>query len=139
MSIQNERKLKKRKAPVVPELFIKRQILSYLGMHRDLMVIHHDSVGIYNEKRGRFLKRHQSNFGSVWYTGVSDILVWSPDFGFWAVEVKSKVGRLSPNQKLFLTQVKLLGGMASVARSLEDVQTVLSVLRQRKVRRQSDT
>lgn len=37
------------------------------------------------------------------------------------IEVKSKTGRLRPEQEAFLNQMTCLGAIAGVARSLEDV------------------
>lgn len=44
---------------------------------------------------------------------------------FLAIEVKSKTGRVSPEQVAFLSEVKRAGGIALVARSVEDVRAAL--------------
>jgi hypothetical protein len=41
------------------------------------------------------------------------------------VEVKSATGRVSPHQQLFLDSINERGGMAFVARSIEDVDAAL--------------
>jgi len=53
--------------------------------------------------------------------GSSDILGLLPGGRFIAVECKSKKGKLSENQKDFLAEVERLGGLAIVARSVDDI------------------
>ena len=53
--------------------------------------------------------------------GSSDILGLLPGGRFLAVECKSQKGKLSEKQKDFLAEVERLGGMAIVARSVDDV------------------
>jgi len=57
-------------------------------------------------------------FGKV---GSSDILGLLPGGRFICVECKSKKGKLSEKQKDFLAEVERLGGLAIVARSVDDV------------------
>ena len=57
--------------------------------------------------------------------GVSDILGVLPDGRFLAVEVKTRKGRLTRHQEAFLAAVNQMGGLAFVARSLDDVVKVL--------------
>jgi hypothetical protein len=42
-----------------------------------------------------------------------------------AVECKSNHGRLSPEQRQFLEDIKVLGGMAIVAKSYRDIEAAL--------------
>jgi hypothetical protein len=58
--------------------------------------------------------------------GSSDILGILPGGRFLAVECKAEHGRLSPDQRQFLADVKALGGMAIVARSCRDIETALT-------------
>jgi hypothetical protein len=53
--------------------------------------------------------------------GSSDILGLLPGGRFIAVECKSQKGKLSEKQKDFLEAVEHLGGLAIVARSVDDV------------------
>lgn len=55
--------------------------------------------------------------------GLPDIIVVAGGL-FFALEVKSKVGRQSPEQKEFEAQVKKHGGKYFVVRSIEDVQAI---------------
>ena len=53
--------------------------------------------------------------------GSSDILGIMPGGRFIAVECKSENGKLSDKQKAFLEEVERLGGLAIVAKSVDDV------------------
>ena len=87
----------------------------------------------YLEKRGIYHWRN--SVGSVqirpgqWYrfgkVGSSDILGCLPGGRFLAVEVKSQGGRLSPEQKQFLAEIRGLGGLVVVARSYRDIESAL--------------
>jgi hypothetical protein len=57
--------------------------------------------------------------------GSSDILGLLPGGRFLAVECKAPDGRLSPEQRQFLADIKALGGMAIVARSYRDIEAAL--------------
>jgi hypothetical protein len=57
--------------------------------------------------------------------GSSDILGILPRGRFLAVECKAEHGRLSPEQRQFLTDVKALGGLAIVAKSWRDIDQAL--------------
>lgn len=53
--------------------------------------------------------------------GGSDLIGWTTDGRFIAVEVKSASGRLTPEQANFLEQVNKAGGIGICARSVEEV------------------
>lgn len=55
--------------------------------------------------------------------GLPDIIVVAGGL-FFALEVKTKVGRQSPDQKVFEALVKKHGGKYFVVRSIEDVQAI---------------
>ena len=54
--------------------------------------------------------------------GMSDILGVLPDGRILAIEVKTVKGRVSPLQNAFITVINRYGGLAFVARSIEDVE-----------------
>jgi hypothetical protein len=66
--------------------------------------------------------RRYVHFG---FPGSSDILGVLPDGRFLAVEVKKNKGRLRKEQKYFLSRIRECGGVAFVARAVEDVQRKL--------------
>lgn len=103
------------------EKYIENSILDYLAA-RDIYAWKVKSVGTYDVKRQGFRmpsKRYKR--------GVSDIL------GIYrgkplAIEVKSANGRLSPAQKLFLTEFLERGGIAMVAKSVDEVEFKLNLV-----------
>ena len=58
--------------------------------------------------------------------GGSDIIGIAPDGRFLAVEVKTARGRVSPEQQRFIDAVNKAGGIAGVARSVQDALSLLS-------------
>jgi hypothetical protein len=68
--------------------------------------------------------------GSADLIGLRSITIGPEHLGqrlavFAAVEVKSATGRLTPEQAAFLEQVQAMGGLAGVARSVEDAAAIL--------------
>lgn len=104
------------------ESIIKQQICHYLSLlKKDCTFWINSSTGIYDPT----LKRFRRSNSPYQRNGVSDIL------GIYktrmlAVEVKSQTGRLSAAQKLFLKEIERYGGIAIVARSIEDVKKALA-------------
>ena len=58
--------------------------------------------------------------GPMGEKGVSDI-IGCKDGRFLAIEIKTEKGRVTPHQQRFLDRVNEAGGVAFVARSIEDV------------------
>lgn len=58
--------------------------------------------------------------------GSSDIIGITSNGQFLAVEVKSKLGRVSEDQQRFIDAIRRKGGIAGVARSVEDALELLS-------------
>lgn len=108
---------------------VKKQILSYLKAI-GIFAWQNNTVGIYDARR----KAHRKHSGSL--CGVSDILGILPDGRFLAIEVKradefdefGKMDRSYPSkeQKLFLENINMFGGLGFVARSIEDVLVYLN-------------
>jgi len=60
--------------------------------------------------------------------GFSDLFGWVTVDGvarFLALEIKSKTGRVTPEQENFLAAVKRAGGLAGVARSIDDARKIV--------------
>jgi hypothetical protein len=57
--------------------------------------------------------------------GSADILGLLPGGRFLAVECKAQDGRLSPEQRQFLEDIKALGGMAIMAKSWQEIDQAL--------------
>lgn len=101
---------------IIPESYIEAQIFAYLKGN-GIFVWKVDSVGIYDPKRKIF--RTNSNPNRI--KGVSDIIGVLPGGRILAIEVKNKRGVVSPEQKSFVANVVAHGGLAMIARSVEDV------------------
>jgi hypothetical protein len=96
---------------------IENSILSFLSM-RGIFAWKHESVGIFDQKRGTFRRK----FGVHRKVGVSDIIAIDPQTGrIICIEVKSDTGKLTLDQKVFLSDVARNKGISFVARSIEDV------------------
>lgn len=77
-----------------------------------------NQVGLYTLADGRRL-------ASGLCVGSSDLVGWTKDGRFLAVEAKSARGRLTHEQQSFLTAVRHSGGITIVARCPQDVINVL--------------
>lgn len=106
---------------MTPENRIKWAIFSYLSSIKEGFFFPIDSVGIYDPVKKTFRKRH-----SIYHVkGVSDILGVVRGRPI-AIEVKSKVGRASPEQKSFIARFNASGGYAIVARHHDEVKKWLN-------------
>ena len=86
------------------------------------------SVGVYDSVRKQFRKSHNK----FHVNGISDILGCLPGGLLVGIEVKTKKGRATENQKAFLEKIDRLGGITFIARSVEDVKEQLEELERRK-------
>jgi hypothetical protein len=101
--------------PDTPENRVKAEVLKYLKLRR--IKAWSNPSGAVRIRPGKFM-----SFG---LKGSADILGCLPDGRFLAVECKAEHGRLSPEQRQFLTDVKAQGGLAIVARSYRDIEATL--------------
>ncbi len=95
----------------------------------EFSVMFRNNVGAFKDKTGRFIR-----FGLV--KGSSDLIGWTrveitPDMVgqtvaiFTAIECKTKTGKATPAQLYFVERVRLDGGYAGIARSVEDAMEVI--------------
>ena len=96
---------------MTPEGEIVRAVLDYL---------HASGVMAWRMNTGR---RGGVVFG---FAGLADILGIMPDGRMVAIECKTKAGKLTDDQREFLASVQYRGGVAGVARGIEDVPEILS-------------
>jgi len=106
--------------PRIAESEIQSLILGWL-LTKGFYAWRNHSQGTFDAKSGRY--RAMNQIGAR--KGVSDILGVLPDGRFLAIEVKGAKGRTSQEQDAFIRMVNSLGGLAFVARSLEDVKGYL--------------
>lgn len=102
-----------------PERAIERQVITYLRLRGWLAIKVRTSGRMVN---GRMLALPRDELG------VSDIVACSPDGRFHAIEVKTKTGRQSENQRRFQKAVLMAGGIYTVLRSLEDAVDYVAAL-----------
>ena len=98
---------------------IESLILDYLNK-RGIFAFKVNTVGIFDP-----VKKVYRSMGKFTLKGTSDILGIMKGGRFLAIEVKSKRGKVSKEQKAFLYRVNKLGGLGFVARSLEEVRNEL--------------
>lgn len=102
----------------ISEKAIETSIIQWLKW-KGIFAFKVENGGVYDERRGRY------RFNSVTrMRGVADII------GIFrgrpmAIEVKSESGRLSEHQESFLEEFEKQGGLAIVARSVEEVEEAL--------------
>ena len=102
-----------------PERELRGAIIALLRAH---------GIAAWSTGVGGFRGEHK---GKAWFArmgtkGMSDIVGLA--FGrFIAIEVKNPAGRVSPEQSAFLQDVARHGGIAFVARSLDDVIEKLNI------------
>ena len=91
------------------------------------MLVWFDTILWYNRRRDdrRHYVKARNTYIPSHAPGVSDILGVLPGCRFLAVEVKVPKGKVSPHQQEFIDSVNQAGGLAFVARSLEDVEHIL--------------
>ncbi len=106
---------------LIKEKQIENHILAWLKF-KGIFTFKIKSMGTFDEKLGRF------RAPSPWYRkGVADILgIYKGKFI--AIEVKSAKGRLSPFQEIFLKDVTNEGGIAILARSVEDLEAQMKII-----------
>jgi hypothetical protein len=58
--------------------------------------------------------------------GFSDLFGFRPDGRIFFIEVKTETGKLRPEQKKFIENMKIRGALAGVARSVEDAMRIVN-------------
>jgi hypothetical protein len=96
------------------EAELQKTILDYLALKKHL-AFKHRNVGIFKQATGRYIPLPARE------RGISDILGLTPTGRFFAIEVKTQRGTATDEQKRFLEEVRAHGGIAVLARSLDDV------------------
>lgn len=104
---------------MTPEGMVEHQIFNYLRF-KGVFAFKVKTMGTYDAKAGIFRR-----IGQNYRRGVSDI-IGIFNHRFLAIEVKSAKGRATPEQLAFLSDVNVNGGIAILARSVEDVEKGLA-------------
>ena len=103
-----------------PEKVIEQHILMWLRS-KGVFCWKNVTGGYFDPKIKRF--RKQSSPYAI--NGSSDILGILRDGRFLAIECKSKYGKATPDQLMFIERINFAGGLAFVAKSLEEVKEKL--------------
>jgi penicillin-binding protein-related factor A (putative recombinase) len=99
---------------------IENSILSWLEM-KGIYAWKTKTVGTFDVRSGKFIRSSR-----LYRKGVADVIGILPGQGrLFAIEVKSRKGKLQAHQKEFLDKVQSKGGLAFVARSIDEVETEL--------------
>lgn len=85
-----------------------RLAVSQLGVR-----IFRNNVGTLQDKNGKYVR-----YGLC--VGSSDLIGFSKDGRFVAIECKTPTGRVKPEQQNFIDQVRKAGGIAGIVRSEEE-------------------
>lgn len=101
----------------VREADVQRACLQYLAA-LGVMAWRNNTTGVYDPTTKRFRPNHSIN-------GVADILGALPGGRALAVECKSSTGKVSEDQRYFLDDFRKTGGLAVVARSVDDLKAAL--------------
>jgi len=104
---------------------VQDAILRYLAMDRRVAWAQRINTGAHTAESVNAAGKTVRRFVRYGFPGCSDILGQMADGRFLAIEVKSKTGTLSLLQRDFLREVAAAGGVAILARCIEDVQTGL--------------
>lgn len=83
-------------------------------------VLFRNNLGSYQHKDGYYIKYGVCNPGG------SDLIGWSKEGLFVALEIKTPTGRAKPEQLNFINQVKKAGGIAGICTCPEDVINLLT-------------
>ncbi len=110
----------KKKEPKITEDYIQKGIVKYLR-NRGYIVF-----STPNEASGNNLKRLNHFISMGLMPGVADLTVWFP-WNITYLEVKTKKGRQSDNQKHFEQLCKRYGYDYFVVRSIEDVKNIMEM------------
>lgn len=89
------------------------QALILMALSEAGCLVWRQDTGAYKAPDGRLIR-----YGLC--KGSSDVIGVAPDGQFLAVEVKTAVGRVRPEQEAFIAAVRRAGGRAGVARSVDD-------------------
>lgn len=111
---------------MTPEGRIKNLICSWLKIHGYFFWVN-DSVGIYDPIKKTF----RANKSPYRIKGVADILGILKGGRILAIEVKTPTGRLTLEQNTYLNLVNAAGGLAFVARGIEDCEKHLNPNKER--------
>ena len=99
------------------ESLIQNQIR--VGLSKAGHVVFRANVGKVKMQNGRWFETGVPK-------GFPDLFGFRPDGRIFFIEVKNETGKLRPEQKMFIEQMKKRGALAGVARSVEDAMEIVN-------------
>jgi hypothetical protein len=109
------------KAIDASESEIQAAIVRYLAVDRRVAWVERFNTGAMEATDARGKRR----FIRFAFKGCADLLGQLASGHFLAIECKTRTGRLTPEQRAFLDRVTSAGGLAVVARSVDDVKAAI--------------
>lgn len=101
--------------------------VAWIGRHRKIL-----KSGMYNLEQGDVVIQDARVFHAGLIKGSSDCIGWTTmEIGgnkiavFTAVEIKNETGTLSPEQSVFIQNLRNAGGIAGVARTPDDAERLI--------------
>ena len=104
--------------PEPPEAVVLRAVLKYLRLRKDVAWVERLNSGAGQLSFADGAKSQWTRWG---WRGAPDLIGQLTDGRILCCEVKRPSGKLRPDQELFLATVRNQGGVAFVARSVDDV------------------
>ena len=99
------------------ESLIQNQIR--VGLSKAGHVVFRANVGKVKMQNGRWFETGVPK-------GFPDLFGFRPDGRIFFIEVKNETGKLRPEQKIFIEQMKKRGALAGVARNVEDAMEIVN-------------
>jgi len=104
--------------PKVSEAAIQKSILQFLRLSPGVAWVCRQNSGTFVDG-DRYITANSQR-------GMSDIIGMLKGGRLFAIEVKSKSGKIMPHQQDFLDLIAAGGGLAGVARSIDDARAIIS-------------
>jgi len=111
------------------ETTLQQQIRLALGTRTDLRLFRNNTGTLPDPRTGRPVQFGLAR-GSADLIGLRTVTITPDMVGqqvavFTSIEVKTPTGRVSPDQTAWLNMIQSLGGIAGVARSVQDAKEIL--------------
>jgi VRR-NUC domain len=106
----------------IKEKCIENQILILLNKFPKVTAWKYENIGVWDQKLGVF-RRRTTNFKPKGFPDIFGILQTEPWPRFFTIEVKSRLGKLTPQQERMLGELQQKGVITLIARSIEDVES----------------
>ncbi len=111
---------RERKPQPGPESSVLAAVLKVLSIHPSVAWVRRMNTGAFKISDGR-----NARFFRAGFVGCSDVIGQMKDGRFLAVECKSAVGKLSEPQRNFIDTVRAAGGVAGVARNVDEALLII--------------